>query len=294
MMNSLYFRQMAMSQTYGMYGAMSVGGSMMSMQASPMIGMQSGAMMSIGANLGMGWGGYAGGIQGMAGMYGQMGMQGAMMMGQMSMPGPQSMGMVGMAGMGAMGRMNNTIEVAGTGMGKDKKYKMFPGELLAVHSVLKDKKSLKPEAMQKELKERYGIDTDIKKVDGKNALVNKSTGNVIMRDGNGNNIMDTGDMKFKDALKTIKDQFGMDPANFEKMYDKTKGGMGATTGMNVPMAGGMMGSQGMGMGFNGMRGMYPFGGANMQGFGIWGDPMWQNSIYGVFSGAMRYSGMYGY
>lgn len=305
MMNSIYYNQMAMSQTYGMYGAMSVGGSMMPMQASPMIGMQAGAMMSIGANLGMGWGGYAGGISGMAGMYGQMGMYGAMMGGGMSMPGPQSMGMIGMAGMGAMGVMDNTIEVAGTGMGKDKNYKMFPGELLAVNSVLSKQNNLKPEEMQTQLKERFGIDTEVKKVDGKSAIVNKATGNVIMSDGNGNNIMDTGDMKFKEALKTIQDKFGISAEQFEKMYDKNQGGMGATTGMNVPMAGGMMGMQqgmggrgygnpgmmGMGYGFPGIGGMTGMQG--MGGYGVWGDPMWQNSVFGIFGGAMKYAGMYG-
>ena len=314
MMNSVYYNnQMGMSQTYGMFGAMSVGGSMMSMQASPMIGMQAGAMMSIGNNLGMGWGGYAGGISGMAGMYGQMGMYGAMMGGGMSMPGPQSMGMVGMSGMGAMGVMDNTIEVAGTGMGKDKTYKMFPGELMAVNSVLTKKNNLKPEDMQTQLKERFGIDTELKKVDGKSTLVNKATGNTIMSDGNGNNIMDTGDMKLKEALKTVQEKFGINPEQFDKMYDRTQGGTGATTGMNTPMAGGIMGMQQgmgargygypgmMGMGGYGMQGMgmggYGMQGMGMQqgmaGYGIWGDPMWQNSVYGIFGGAMKYAGMYG-
>ncbi|MFP4498187.1 MAG: hypothetical protein ACLFQV_08245 [Vulcanimicrobiota bacterium] len=282
-------------QFYGMQASMQVGMGHMPMQAG-MGGMSMMAMGQISAPLAMGWAGYTGGLNGMAGMYGQMGMQGAMMMGGMSMPGPQSMGMVGMAGMGRMGMIDNTIEVAGSGMGKAKKYKMFPGELLAAHAVIKGG-SKKPEAMAKELKERFGIDAEIKKVDGRQALVNKSTGNVIMTDGNGNNIMDSGDMKFKDALKTIEEKYGMTAKQFEQMYDRTKGGTGQTTGMNVPMAGGVMGMQNM----DGMQGMYPFGGPfmgrGMSGMGmaggIWGDPMWQNSIYGIFGSAYKYAGMYG-
>lgn len=269
---------------------------MMPMQSSiGSMSMMAAMGLRVNAPLGYGWAGYTGGISGVAGIYGQMGMHGAMMAGGLAMPGPQAMGMVQMAGAGAMGIMDNTIEVAGKGMGKSQKYKMFPGELLAVHSVLKNAKgkSLKPAELQKQLKEKYGIDTEIKKVKGKQTLVNKATGHTIMSDGNGNNIMDMGDMKFKDALKQIKEKYGMDPNQFEQMYNKQKGGMGATTGMNVPMAGGVMGLQGM----NRLGGYYPFGmgqaGGAMAGYGIWGDPMWQNSIFGLFSSAYRYAGMYG-
>lgn len=299
-----YARRMAMSQSYGMYGAMNAGTSMMHM--SPAISMQAGSMLSIGANLGFGWAGFAGGMSGMAGMYGNMGMYGGMMAGGMAMPGPQSMGMMGMAGMGAMGAMDNTISVAGTGMGKDKDYKMFPGELMAVHSVLKEKNNIKGEELQKQLKERFGIDTELKTIDGRKGLVNKATGNTIMIDGNGDNVMGTGDMKFDAALKEIKEKYGITPEEFSKMYDLTKGGMGATTGMNTPMAGGMMGGMnGMGgmMGGYGMPGMMGMGmgrgmgmgsmGGMMGGYGIWGDPMWQNSVFGIFGGAMHYAGMYG-
>ncbi len=268
--------------------------------------------MSYAQPYGMGFAGFMGGMPGMAQMYGQMGMmnpmgmgqmgmQGAMMMGGMAMPGPQAMGMMGMGGMGMMGQMDNTIEVAGAGMGKENKYKMFAGELLAVHSVLQDKNNIKADQMQAQLKERYGIDAEIKTVDGRKALVNKATGNTIMVDGNGDGVMGTGDMKFKDALNTVKEKFGIDPEQFAKMYDKNQGGVGATTGMNIPQMGvGMMGGQQMGMG---MGQMYPFGmgqmgmgGMGQMGgamAGIWGDPLWQNSIYGIFGGAMRYAGMFG-
>jgi hypothetical protein len=255
-----------------------------------------GAMFSIGSSLGNGWAGYSGGLMGLSQMYGGLGWYGGLIGGGLMMPGPQSMGLIGMAGAGAMGVMDNTIEVAGAGMGKDKTYKMFPGELMAVYSLLKDGKNVSPEDMQKQLKEKYGIEAEIKTIDGQKALVNSSTGNVMISDGNGNSIMDMGDMKFDDALKTIKEKYGITPEDFAKMYDKTQGGMGATTGMNMPMGGGY-GMMSGGMGIQGLGGYYPFGigqmGGMMGGYGIWGDPMWQNSIFGIFASAMRYSGIYG-
>lgn len=294
----------AMMQMYASQASMQVG-NYMPMQAS-MGNYQ--AMMGMGmrynAPYAMGWAGYMGGMNGMASMYGQMGMQGAMMMGGMSMPGPAAMQTTQMGGVGMMGQMDNTIEVAGKGMGKAKKYKMFAGELLAVHSILGGKKgkSMKPEALAKELKSRYGIDTELKKVDGKKALVNKATGHTIMRDGNGNSIMDKNDMDFKGGLKTIKEKFNITPEQFAQQYDKSQGGVGATTGMNVPqmgvgaIRGGGRGMQGMGT-YPQLGGMYPFGmgGMGMTGAmgGIWGDPIWQNSIFGLMAGSMRYAGMYG-
>jgi hypothetical protein len=308
---------------------------MMGMQ-SPMMGGGMYAQMGMGYNsmMGMGWGGFMGGVQGMGGMmgmggmYGQMGMQGGMMMNNFAYPGPNAMGMTGMAGMGMMGQMDNTIEVAGKGMGQETKYKMFAGELLAVNSLLTEKDNQSPEALQKALMERYGMDTEIKDIEGRKALVNKMTGNTVMRDGDGNNLMGKADQDFAGALKTVQERFGITPEQFTQMYDKSKGGVGATTGMNIPQMGmGVMGAQGMqggmggmmnpymgmggmnpygGMGgmnpYGGMGGMNPYGGMGMgMGMGqmggtmagIWGDPIWQNSIMGVFSGAMRYAGMYG-
>ena len=76
--------------------------------------------------------------------------------------------------------------------------------MLAAYSVLKEKNNLKPEEMQKMLQDKYGIDAEVKKEDGKTVLVNKATGNVIMSDGNGNNIMDAGDMKFSSPATALE------------------------------------------------------------------------------------------
>ncbi|MCE1247222.1 MAG: hypothetical protein LWY06_11305 [Firmicutes bacterium] len=324
MINADYARM----QSQSLYGAMAIGAPMMPMQAMPAMGVSQGLNMNINFNLGMGWAGISGGVSGLAGMYsgmgmgmgsgmgvgmgmgvsgmyGQMGMYGGMMGASMMMPGPQAMGMLGMSGMGGMAVMDNTIEVAGTGMGQDKKYKMFPGELMAVNSLLKDGKNVQPDDLKKQLSEKYGIQAEVKDIDGKKSLVNTATGNVLISDGNGNNVLDKGDMKFDDALKQIKEKYGMDESTFEKMYARDQGGTGATTGQNTLMAGGVgamggvRGMNGMGMmGFPGMQMFYPFGMSQqsgmMGGYGIWGDPMWQNSLMGVFGGAMNYAGMYGY
>jgi hypothetical protein len=160
----------------------------------------------------MGWASYAGGMQGVADQYGNMGQYGAMAAAfSMSMPGPYTMVAIAIAGTGQMNMDDNKIEVAGTGMGQDKKYKMLPGEMLAVYSALKEKGNMSPDDMQKFLKEKYGIDTEIKKDGNTSTLVNKSTGDVVMADGNGNNIMESGDMQFKDAF----DKVGLDITKFD-------------------------------------------------------------------------------
>ncbi len=100
----------------------------------------------------------------------------------------------------AVSKMDNVIEVAGSGMGGDKKYKMFTSELIAVYAALKQKDNQKPEELQATLKEKYGIDAEVKDIDGKKTLVNKATGNILIADGNGNNLMDKSDLKFKEAL----------------------------------------------------------------------------------------------
>lgn len=61
-----------------------------------------------------------------------------------------------------------------------------------------------------------------------------------------------------------------------------------------PQGGGMMGMMGM-AGIGGMMGAGGMQAAgSMQGMqGIWGDPLWQNTIVGTFEEAYRYAGMYG-
>lgn len=104
--------------------------------------------------------------------------------------------------------VERTIEVAGAGMGSYKKYSMLESEALAVYTIIRDNKgSVKPEELKKQLKERYGIDAEITRVDGQIALVNKATGNAIAVDTEGNGALGFEDLQFKDALLAA----GIDP-----------------------------------------------------------------------------------
>lgn len=101
--------------------------------------------------------------------------------------------------------LEKVIEVAGSGMGADKKFKMYPSELAAMYAILKENKTVSLEEMQKKLKMYYGIDTEIK--DG--TLVNTANGHAMISDTNGNGSLDMGDMNFGEALKAA----GIDPAS---------------------------------------------------------------------------------
>lgn len=220
------------------------------------------------ASLGMGWGAFSGGLYGQAmqaqGAWGAMGAYG------LATPGSFGLQMAGAAGAGGIAGMENAIEVAGTGMGADKKYKMLPGELLAVYSLMKEKEHIKPEELQKQLKERYGIEAEIKDIDGRKALVNTATGNVMIRDGNGNNQMDKNDMKFEEAVKGLEDRFGINVDQFQQRYDRGK-----------------QGSLDLGIGFGGYAGAAQ--GANG---GLWADPNWLNYVYNLFALALQYARTY--
>lgn len=104
--------------------------------------------------------------------------------------------------------VERTIEVAGAGMGASKKYTMLESEALAVYTIIRDNKgSVSPEKLKEQLKERYGIDADITRVDGHIALVNRATGNAIAVDTEGNGALGFEDLQFKDALLAA----GIDP-----------------------------------------------------------------------------------
>lgn len=97
------------------------------------------------------------------------------------------------------------IEVAGSGMGADKKFKMYPSELAALYAILKEKGTMSLQEMQKCLKDSYGIDTEIKN----GTIVNTANGHELIADTNGNGALDLGDLQFDKALK----EAGIDPAS---------------------------------------------------------------------------------
>ena len=101
--------------------------------------------------------------------------------------------------------LEKVIEVAGSGMGADKKFKMYPSELAALYSILKEKGTMSLEQMQKALKSEYGIDTEIRN----GTIVNTANGHELIADTNGNGALDLGDLQFDSALK----EAGIDPAS---------------------------------------------------------------------------------
>jgi hypothetical protein len=208
-------------------------------------------MQNMGTQVGMplafGWGTFAGGLYGASSLHDQMFAGNAA---PLAAPGKQAMEVVNKGNEKDVGKMDNLVEIAGTGMGKDQKYKMLPGELLAVHSILtggeegkdgkKANKNLKPEELQKQLLEKFGIDTEIKTEGKTKVLVNKASGNVIMADANGDGVLGVSDMKFDDALKQVKERYNIDSTEFGKIFDKTKGGMGVQQGFYQNPFGGNM------------------------------------------------------
>ncbi|HEY9854766.1 MAG TPA: hypothetical protein V6D05_03445 [Stenomitos sp.] len=108
--------------------------------------------------------------------------------------------------------LEQVIEVAGSGMGADKKFKMYPSELAAMYAILKeDGGTMSLEEMQKKLKAYYGIDTEIKN----GTLVNTANGHAMISDTNGNGSLDMNDLDFGNALKAA----GIDPASIPKPGD---------------------------------------------------------------------------
>lgn len=108
--------------------------------------------------------------------------------------------------------LEKVIEVAGSGMGADKKFKMYPSELAAMYAILKeDGGTMSLEEMQKKLKNYYGIDTEIQN----GTLVNTANGHAMISDTNGNGSLDMGDLNFGEALKAA----GIDPASIPKPGD---------------------------------------------------------------------------
>jgi len=238
MMQRLMQMQMMMGAMIGMQGGM-----MMPMMQSGMMGggMQIGGMgMMAGAGSMSMFGamGQMGGAN-MYGMssYGNVGMFGGTMMGQ-SMSGIMGGGFGGF-GMGMMGEttatgavgmfgFRNRVEkdpfgTGGGGMGGDRNANLAnsPETVLALDSILKSHKNqgIPMEQVQKELKEKYGMEANIETVDGKKTL--KFANGDFISDANGNSLLDRSEYGFSDSLKQIKEKYGMDSSTFDLMYNKT-------------------------------------------------------------------------
>jgi len=104
-----------------------------------------------------------------------------------------------------------TKDEFGTGLGAGKGHTSnlanSPEVVLALHKELKGKKLIKMKDLQKTLKDKYGIESELTKIDGRKALKFANGDHVV--DANGNGGLDMKDYKFKGAIDNIKKQYGL-------------------------------------------------------------------------------------
>ncbi|MBN2358495.1 MAG: hypothetical protein JXR83_03520 [Deltaproteobacteria bacterium] len=109
------------------------------------------------------------------------------------------------------GGVRKTTDEFGTGLGAGKGHTSnlanSPEVVLALNSLLKGKSSIKMEEVQKQLKEQFGIESELTKIDGRKAL-KFANGDYIV-DANGNGALDSRDYKFKEAVSSIKEKYGL-------------------------------------------------------------------------------------
>jgi len=104
-----------------------------------------------------------------------------------------------------------TKDEFGTGLGAGKGHTSnlanSPEVVLALHNELKGKKFIKMEDLQKTLKDKYGIESKLEKVNGRKTLKFANGDNI--KDANGNGGLDMNDYKFKGAVDSIKQKYGL-------------------------------------------------------------------------------------
>lgn len=89
-----------------------------------------------------------------------------------------------------------------------------PHVKLAIYDILSHgKKSMKPEALAKELESKYGIHAEVTTVKddaGKTHKALKFDNGDVFADANGNGVMDLRDYDFKGAIADLKERYGAD------------------------------------------------------------------------------------
>jgi|GEM_PF-4439533 len=244
------------------------------MSAYGSVGMVGGMMMGGSISSIMGGGVYGG--MGIGGMWGGVGMMG-------------EMGVVGGVGMfGFRNRIeNDPFGSGGAGMGGNRKANLAnsPEVVLALDNIFKANqgKSLSFDEVAKQLKEKYGIEGKVETVDGKKTL--KFANGDYISDSNGNNVLEKSEYDFDGALKQIKQNYGIDSAMFDQMYNvQNRGGIPAQFGANVDPAN-FYGPKFLGGGLFGMGSQ--FGISNM--FGVGGMFNMFSPMLGMFGNAYAYA-----
>jgi hypothetical protein len=95
----------------------------------------------------------------------------------------------------------------GAGQGHNSNLSNSPEVVLALNNILKSKSTITMDDLQKELKEKYGIESNVEEIDGRKALKFANGDHIV--DANGNGSLDAGDYKFGEAIKSIKDKYGL-------------------------------------------------------------------------------------
>lgn len=153
--------------------------------------------------------------------------------------------------------------VAQSGQGMRSNLANSPEVMLALNDLLKDGSLKSYDDVAKALKDKYGIQAevgDIKSVgkDGKETTAKglKFANGDYFVDGNGDNALSKADYKFDDAVKALKEKYGLGDEDVKSITENMKarasfnqGGEGQHGG--IPMLPGMGAQFGMGMGMFG-------------------------------------------
>jgi hypothetical protein len=129
----------------------------------------------------------------------------------------------------------------------------LPEVKIALDEIMSKNKNLKFDKVAELLKKDYGIDAkviDVKNDKGKSAKALEITTpdgrKGIMADGNGNNVLDKNDYKFKEAATDVMKQYGLEGMDPKQAVQKIQQMAQPQAGMQMQMMGaGMMGMGGI-------------------------------------------------
>jgi len=157
-------------------------------------------------------------------------------------------GFVGAVGVFAFQGQNRITDdpygIGQSGQGMKSNLANSPEVLLAMKDIMSDGQSHSFEDISKTLKEKYGINAEVGDVttvgkDGKEVKgkgLKFGNGDYFI-DGNGNGSLDQGDYKFDDAIKNMKEKYGIDDEGIKSMTERMKSN--ASMGYSNDPRGGM-------------------------------------------------------
>ncbi|MEB3186891.1 MAG: hypothetical protein VKP72_05560 [bacterium] len=114
------------------------------------------------------------------------------------------------------------LDVQGcTGMGaaSGKSYKVLESDAIAMYSLLKEKPLWKMDELKYALQAYFGIEAEVTKVDGRNAIVG-TDGRIIAVDTEGNGAIDINDLQFGQALSAAGVDISQIKSASEMMKDR--------------------------------------------------------------------------